>query len=87
MAAVSLPESPEMPRTGTPEFPELPAPPLGGGRSGPQSGVSGATWFAGAFLAYAPFDRGFVCETTYASGGFHGSHSRFIYVLYMLLFR
>lgn len=34
MAAVSLPELPETSRTGTPRFPELPAPPLGGGRNG-----------------------------------------------------
>ena len=34
MAALSLPELPEMSRTVTPGFPELPAPPLGGGRNG-----------------------------------------------------
>lgn len=34
MAALSLPELPETPRTGTRGFPELPAPPLGGGRNG-----------------------------------------------------
>ena len=34
MAAVMLPELPETSRTGTPDFPELPAPPLGGGRNG-----------------------------------------------------
>lgn len=31
---MSLPELPETSRTGTPDFPELPAPPLGGGRNG-----------------------------------------------------
>lgn len=34
MAALSSPELPEMSRTGTPRFPELPAPPLGGGENG-----------------------------------------------------
>ena len=34
MAAVILPELPETSRMGTPDFPELPAPPLGGGRNG-----------------------------------------------------
>lgn len=34
MAAMSFPELPETSRTGTPDFPELPAPPLGGGGNG-----------------------------------------------------
>lgn len=34
MAALSFPELPETSRTGMPDFPELPAPPLGGGRNG-----------------------------------------------------
>lgn len=34
MVAVRLPELPETSRTGTPAFPELPTPPLGGGRNG-----------------------------------------------------
>lgn len=31
---LTLPDLPETPRTGTPVFPELPAPPLGGGENG-----------------------------------------------------
>jgi hypothetical protein len=34
MAAMTFPELPEASRTGTPDFPKLPAPPLGGGRNG-----------------------------------------------------
>lgn len=34
MATVTFPELPETSRTGVPGFPELPAPPLGGGRNG-----------------------------------------------------
>jgi hypothetical protein len=34
MAAVSFPELPKTSRTGTRDFPVLPAPPLGGGRNG-----------------------------------------------------
>ncbi len=34
MAALSFPKVPETSRTGTPGFPELPAPPLGGGKNG-----------------------------------------------------
>lgn len=34
MAAVMVPELPELPENGNATIPELPAPPLGGGRNG-----------------------------------------------------